>query len=435
MRRFVLAALAAACLPLSPAQAEPARHGVAVLEAPGQPCGAELRQALAAMGRYRMLPAAGSTAALTASLASVADAARAAGVHDAYVLVPTVAFGRVDDGQPDTQTDQNGISTVAAELTCPYTMRLAVYDASTGRLVKTLEESTDLTRRFEYTYDRRTDRQAIVEKGIELAHAMAEAAALPPAVGFASQAVNGESTLVNEAIGDLLKLPMFQLRGSVTGWSAPSDRIAIDLGTDFNVHIDDGFEIMRGDRAIGYLRVRGLDAAGSETQPIFLDDTLRVGDRVVEYRKANLWEGLKVGMAWLGGPALLGTYSGDLDLGGLTRASELYGTWDLSMLSTGAVSGGMGELGLVKRLVFRRWAFKAGLKVGLAGLNGFSGTVTVPGVALASGVDCYLTPDWIWSTDLAYEAYMPVRQKGGAANGTLINPLGPLVRTGISYVF
>ncbi|HEY9723144.1 MAG TPA: hypothetical protein V6D47_14135 [Oscillatoriaceae cyanobacterium] len=436
MRRFVLAALAAAMLPLAPAQAEPAKRAVAVCDEPGQPIGAALRQALGNLGRYRMLPVAGGPIAPQTFLAEVADAARAAGIQqDSFALVPRLSFGAVSTDEPSTSTDQYGESTVSADLTCPYTLHVDVYDANTRQLVTSLVETTDLTRKFEYNYDRHTDRQAIVQKGEELAEAMSEAAALPPAVGFASQASDGESVLVYLLVGALTRLPAFQLRGAVTGWSAPSDRIAIDLGTDFKVKVDDGFQIRRDGRAIGYVKVRRLSAAGSETQPIFMDDALRVGDQVVEYPKLNSFQGFKAGVAWLGRPAFVGTYSGEVDFGGWTSLSELYGAWDFSLLNTGAVSGGMGELGLVKRFVFRRWSFKLGLKGGFASLNGLTGTATVPGGAIASGVDCYLTPDWLWSTDLAYEAYLPVRQKGGAANGQLINPLGPLVRTGISYVF
>jgi hypothetical protein len=77
--------------------------------------------------------------------------------------------------------------------------------------------------------------------------------------------------------------------------------------------------------------------------------------------------------------------------------------------------------------------------VGITALNGASNNAIAPGGTLAFSAHCYLTPDIVWTTDLGLTAYTAIDPtKMGItslAKGARVNPLGPTLQTGFTFVF
>ena len=356
----------------------------------------------------------------------------------AYVLVPRLSFGTTRSTTPRIDKDENKDgswrATAYAHLEVAYTLSADLIDSATGKRIETLSHSDTLQRRFEYRYDDRTSVEAIQYKAHQLARVMAREAGKPPAVAFGAQAARAEGGLASGLVAALKAHPLFRLEVQLSGWSDVKERLYFNLGKDVRVGLDDGFALMKGDRQIGYLKVRDLDAGLSGAQPLWLEETLATTDRVVEAPKAMWNHGLRAGAAWLGGPIGSFGYAGEVNVGpAWFRASERYLTFDGAFV-TNFVSGGAAfNLGYAHKYYLRRWALKVGGKAGV--MAGVAGDFPLPGAALVSGLEYHFSEHVLWGTDLDLAAYWPYVSLRGPLAGQTVYTIGPVLRSGVTVLF
>lgn len=450
MRRSLAFALIACttCFAPLPAVAEPTgavapyrKPVLAVMQAAEDPYAGRLDMAVEGLKRFHFLPIpTNRTTSLPAFLAQVREAAKAAGHGDAplYALVPTHQFGTITSTTPDREEKvEDGLikSTVYSYLQCPFTFAVDIYDVATGTHVDRIAHVETLQRRYEYHYDDHTPDRAIAAKADELSIRLTRDASVGGARAFDSEAGTRLLFLLPQLMLDLRSLSPFQLKAQIMSWEAGRDRLTLNLGRDVDVHPGDGFTVKRNGAEIGFVRLNRVEADRSEAKPIMLDRAVEPGDTLEERPKFNNWQGLKVGAIWMGGPALMGTLGGEIDFGPYLELLDWYGTGDVSLVTNGAFSGKMGELGVVKKHFWHRWGVYYGLKLGAAQVDGLTGQAYTFGGSLAGGLNAYITPDFVWVTDLALQAYTPLWQRGGTGDGTMVQPLGPMLRTGVSYIF
>lgn len=447
----VVPAVVGSPTPAAAAEQAPATYtkkAVAVYAVNGEPHGHALRDGLSGLGRFHVLSVpASSGEAVPAYLAKVKSASQAAGLGatPAYVFVPRYALGRVgmDKLETNRQLDKSTgklNTTVSSAITCQMRANVDVYEVATGRLIKQFVFTPTLRQAYEYHYSNQTSDEAIRLKSIEFTERMAHDIRMPVEDLFGRRAVDEMSGLMRgSVVSGVRAMDEFKLVVGVTGWDAKADRIFFGLGRDLKVRVDDGFKIFQNGREIGFVKVRRVDANSSQAQPIFIQDGLRIGDTITEYPKANWWNSLKGGMVWMGGPAFIASYDGDIDIGTNWNWDEFFLSYRLGGLTNGKAGGSIAELGLARKFFWRRWGLSVGPRVGVVGLTGSTNNAVAPGLTLASSVNCYLTPDLVWTTSADFQAYTPIDPtRMGFAAGLMpkaINPFGPSVQTGLTFVF
>lgn len=428
----------AAEAPGAQAPLEYQRKAIMVYGQPDDPITKLLRSDLADAGRFTMVdtPLAAAGQPLDRFVKAIGETrARSAGT---YVLVPTLAFGDTRSTSPRIDKDENKDgtwrATAYAYLEVPYTLTLALYDSTTGRQAGTVAYTDVLQRRFEYRYDDRTSVEGIQYKAHEMVRIMAREAGRPASAAFETQAERARSGLVSGIVARLKEHPLFRLEVMVSGWSDVKERIYFNLGKDVRVKLDDGFRLMKGERQIGFLKVRDLDAGLSGAQPLWLEETLATTDRVVEAPMAMWNHGLRLGYAWLGTSIASFGYAGEVNVGpAWFGASERYLTFDAAAV-TNFVSGGAAfNLGYAHKYFSRRWALKLGGKAGL--MAGVAGDFPLPGAAIATGLEYHFNEHVLWGTDLDLAAYWPYVSMSGPRPGETIYTFGPIARTGLTVLF
>lgn len=395
-----------------------------------------LKGDLSAAGRFTMATApAGADGQAVDKFVAAVGAAR--GKHGScYVLVPSLAFGDTASTSPriDKSENRDGTwrATAWANLECPYTLTVRLYDTATGKQVDSIAYTDVLERRFEYHYDDRTSTRQLQHKAHEMARIMAQEAGREASSAFATQAARAQDDLAAGLVRRLKEHPLFRLEVTLSGWSDVKERLYFNLGKDVRVGLDDGFKLMKGDRQIGFLKVRDLDAGLSGAQPLWLEETIAMSDRVIEAPKAMWNHGLRLGGGWVGAPLVTAGYFGEVNVGpAWFGASERYLTWDLAFASNLAAGGGAFNLGYAHKFYARRWATRLGLKAGV--MAGVAGTFPLPGAALATGLEYHFNEHALWATDLDLAAYWPYASL--ANPGVTTYPLGPLARTGFTFLF
>jgi hypothetical protein len=343
------------------------------------------------------------------------------------------------DSRTDTATGKTTGETYAF-LECPLYFTVEVFEASTGRLIKQLQYTEKMQRKYKYDFTEVTTPDAHREKQRELMNTLMRDQRVPPEVSFKDKAFDEMRGLIHGSmIADVRRMPEFSLSVGVSGWDGRADRVIFGLGQDLKVHVDDAFKVYQDGREVGFLKVRQVGKSSSSAQPIFMDASLKVGDKVVEYPKANWWNGFKGGVVWMGGPGFMASYDGDMDIGTLFGVSELSFNYHGAYLTGNKVNGFQGELGFSKKWFVRRWGFGVGPRFGVTALNGGGTNATAPGFTLMGNMHCYLTPDIVWTTDLGLSAYSTIdpAKMGvtGLPAGAKVNPLGPVVQTGFTFVF
>lgn len=458
MHRSIVSLLALAAFPLgaawptaamaAEAPAAYTKKAVAVYEVSGQPHAEALRDGLRNLGRFHVLTVpAGRGEAIANYLARVRGASQAAGLAQTptYAFVPRYALGRVGLEKVETERQLEKSTgklstTVSSAITCQMRANVDVYEVATGKLIKQFAYAPTLKQAYEYRYSNETTDEAIRLRSIEFTERMAHDIRMPPEELFARRAVDEMSGLMRgSVVSGVRDMPEFKLAVGVTGWDAKSGRVFFGLGRDLKVRVDDSFKVFQQGREIGFVKVRQVDANSSQAQPIFMDAPLRVGDTIAEYPKSNWWNGLKGGLLWMGGPAWMASYDGDVDIGTHWNWDEFFLSYRLAGVTNGQASGSLAEVGLARKFFWWRWGLSVGPRVGVVGLMGPVKNAIAPGVTLASSLNCYLTPDIVWTTSLDLQAYTPIdpTQMGFAAGAMpkAINPLGPSVQTGFTFVF
>ena len=423
------------------------KKAVAVYEAPGDSHARSLRYALQAMGRFHVLPVtAGSGEGIPGFLSKVRGASQAAGLAGtpAYVFVPRYSLGRITLGELETNRSADKstgklTTTVTSSLKCPLRANVDVYEVASGRLIKQMAFQPTLEQHYQYSFSNETSEAAQNARQREFRDRLQHDIRRTPEDLFGQKAESEMSSLMSGSVIAIVRsMEQFTLAVGVTGWDAKSDRINFGLGRDLKVRVDDSFKVFQNGKEIGYVKVRQVGPNSSSAQPVFMDAALRIGDRVVEYPKANWWNTFKGGVIWMGAPAAVGGYTGDVDIGSWFDFPEFFLTYHLAGLSNGITGGSMGELGLTKKFFWRRWGLAVGPRAGFTWIKGVSNDAMAPGVSLTSTLSCYLTPDIVWSTDLGLAAYTPAdptRMGFTQAMPKNISPFGPMVTTGLTFVF
>lgn len=449
------AAMATAIAPTAsaaPAAAQPApatytKKVVAVYQTANDPTAMALRSGLAGLGRFHVIDVQMNQGdGMPAFLSQVKSASQAAGLGQtpAYAFKTRYSLGRVRATEPKTNREidkQTGKmeTTVSAALKCPLLFQVEVYEVASGNLIKRFDYSPELEQGYAYRYSNETTEDAIRLRSIEFTERMAHDIRMPPEDLFGRRAFDEMASLARGSVVSAVRgMQEFQLAVGVTGWDAKTDRVFFGLGKDLKVRVDDSFKIFQDGREIGFVKVRQVGANASEAQPVFMDAVLRVGDKVVEYPKQNWWNSLKGGMLWMGGPAAIVSYEGDLDVGTIFDMPELYLNYNLAGISNFQAGGSMMELGVAKKFYWRRWALAVGPRAGFVGLTGSTNNAVAPGVSLASTLNCHLTADLVWSTSLGFSAYTPIdptRMGFAGAAKRNISPLGPVAQTGLTFIF
>lgn len=430
------AALAPALVFQAPVEASAyQKRQAAVYEEPGQRYMGVVGPGLRELGRFEFVSAPQAPGeSLSAFMAKVRAAGPAEG--PLYVFVPSYRFGTSTYTEPQISTERKKtgqiLTTVRATVECPFTYAVEIYDARSGQLVDRLETTDTLTRRFETEYDQRySDREVGYKRGLLEGRLTAEVRRAPEDA-FADLAQRQLGSVRGWFQGAIRRMEAFQLRARVTGWDASKDEVALDMGRNFKIRLNDGFKLVRDGRELGYMRVVGLGAETSAVKPIFLDTRLQAGDMMIEYPKSGHTLGLKGGMIWLGGPALVGTFGTEFDFAPVFGGTDWFATLDLSGVTTGQAAGGMFELGLVRKLVWRRFALSLGLKPGLIGINDAASF----GATAVTGLTVHLTPDIVAMADLGWAHYNPYLQQGfGSEKGRWLQPGGPVLKGGFSIAF
>ncbi len=356
----------------------------------------------------------------------------------AYVLVPSLAFGDTRSTSPRIDKDENKDgtwrATTYAHLEVPYTLTLALYDSATGQGAGTVQYTDTLQRRFEYRYDDRTSTEAIQYKAHEMVRVMAQEAGRQASAAFESQAERARGGLVAGIVERLKSHPLFRLEVMVSGWSDVKERIYFNLGKDVRVKMDDGFRLMKGDRQIGFLKVRDLDANLSGAQPLWLEETLATTDRVIEAPKAMWNHGLRIGYAWLGTSIASFGYAGEVNVGpAWFGASERYVTFDAAGVTNFQSGGAAFNLGYAQKYFLRRWALRLGGKAGV--MAGVAGDFPLPGAAIATGLEYHFNEHVLWGSDVDVAAYWPYVSLTGPRPGETVYTFGPIARTGLTILF
>lgn len=448
MRSLAAATALAVVTTAMPAMADSAfqKRGISVAAAPGDPLGPELSAQLSREGRFAVF----ATGVRGNEPASVIVAAAADGAQRAklgglatYVLVPRISFGAIhaSDAEPERDGHGNPIGhganaevTVTSELTCPLQVQLQMYEVPSGKLLHTLFQSFTLKRKLEYVYTKYDSPRSIATKAGELGGRIAVELSRPPQSAFASQAADGIHDLAIDLKVQLQRLDEFKLQASVMAMDPARDRISFNLGSALNVGTDGWFDLYQGDQWIGTTKVRDIGLQQSEAQVIFLDRPLKLGDRIVEQQKGNIWNGLRAGgLALTTGVLATAGYGLQWDLGPIIGASETYFTLDIDALTNAKSAGAAVQGGFMKKNYVRRWAFSYGVKAGALNFSALTNNVLVPSAMLAGGVDCHLTPEIVWTNDFGLEGLWPIATL--ASPGKVTVPFGPALRTGFALAF
>ncbi|MDB5100165.1 MAG: hypothetical protein JWM80_4586 [Cyanobacteria bacterium RYN_339] len=442
MRRIATATLALLTV-ATPAFAEDApanyqKRTVAVVERAGDPYAPALSRALATLGRFNMLDVDPGGEAATAGI--VARVAARAGTGPAtYAFVPRFTFGRTEAEVHEPARDAHGkivtsgqdqAVTVSAHVRCPFTCHVDIYEVPSGKHVEGFDLVDTLSRTIEYTYDRHDSVAAIQYMATELGTRIGIELTRPPREAFATQALSAAENLGSQLTNHVRQMEAFKLQAGVLGYNAERDWVIFNLGSGLSVRPDDWYRVTRDGAEVGYLKIRALEADRSAAQPVFLDRAVQVGDRVAEYPKGNVWHGAKGGILALntGVAGTLG-YGLQWDVGPTFKLSELYFTLDANGF-TGA-SGFAVDLGLVQKYFNRRVGFSWGARAGALSLAPLTGNTVLPAGQLVAGVDYFLSPWFVWNTELGAEAVWPVAN----ATGGIQYPLGAVARTGLSVNF
>lgn len=421
---------------------------IAVYQPLGDPNADELVDALNDMGRFQVLAVPTTEDGVGGFIAKVRSASQAAGTASspAYVFTSRYTLGSIystplkSDETRDKATNQLIKGEVYGYLKCPLYFNVEIYEAASGKLIKQLRYQPELERKYMYTFTGETTTDAHRLKREELDQAMLHDLRMGSEVMFRSDALNQMRGLIRgSVIGDVRRMDEFALAVGVSGWDARNDKVFFGLGQDLKVRTDDSFKVFQDGREVGFLKVRQVGKNSSSAQPIFMDAPLRVGDKVQEYHKQNWWNAFKGGMVWMGGPGFMASYDGDLDVGSAFGLSEFSLSYHGAYLTNGKVAGVQGELGLSKKWFSRRWGFGIGPRFGYTLLSGGANNASAPGLTIASTLQCYLTPDIVWSTELGLTAYTGIDPtKMGITSmpkGAMVNPLGPVAQTGFTFVF
>lgn len=438
---LVLATLAVSPPALAAPEAKPVsmdyeRRGFAVHAPEDDPVAQLLRTELLRTGRFSHIEAAAAAGQDVPS--HVKAVAARAPKQGAYVLVPRVAFGNTSSTRPQIDKDENKDgtwrATAYAHLQVPYTLSLDLIDAASGKKLETVVYTETLQRRFEYRYDDRTSVEAIQYKAHELARVMAREAGKPAEQAFVDQAARGRDDLAAGMVRVLKVHPLFRLEVMLSGWSDVKERLYFNLGRGVKVGLDDGFKLFKGDRQIGYLKVRDLDENLSGAQPLWLEETLATTDRVIEDPKAMWNHGLRVGYAWLGTSIAGFGYAGEVNVGpAWFGRSERYVTFDAGVVSNFLTGGVAANLGYAQKFFHRRYALKLGAKAGV--MAGVAGDFPLPGAALVTGLEFHFNEHVLWGTDLDLAAYWPYVSLRGPLAGQSVYTFGPIARTGLTVLF
>lgn len=143
------------------------------------------------------------------------------------------------------------------------------------------------------------------------------------------------------------------------------------------------------------------------------------------------FQGAKVGFAFLGAPAVSVSYALSQELGAnISLLSEV------SLLNTGLFSGRIAEVGLGWAPPLAGAWLRAPLSVrgGYATISGLDGDVPTFGGGATAGLEATFGP-LRGTCELGWQSYLPLRQVGGAANGSLIQPYGLFGRAGVAFGF
>lgn len=364
-------------------------------------------------------------------LARVREASKSAGSRPTYVFVPRYTLGAVTYTEPKAEDTKqpNGLveTVVSAEMNCPLTYTVEVYNAGTGARLHTLTRHATLSRRYETRYDQRhSDRTVGYKEGVLIA-TLSQEARRPPLELFSNQIQGQISSTASWLQGAIADLEEFKLYARIVNWDDQKDLVFVDMGKEMGLGLEHGYTLVRDGKELGYLRSVQVNNGQSAFQPVFLDTLVRRDDRLVETRRHSGFFSVRTGMGWLSGPAASGTLSLEPSIGTGFGVTDLTLPIEVSLLGNGAYGGLQLELGVTKKHFFRRWGFSYSLKPGVLSVGESGGF----GATALAGLQCFLTPGMIWSLEAGFQGY---RAYTTAKNpGVPVNPFGPVMRTSLTF--
>jgi hypothetical protein len=312
-------------------------------------------------------------------------------------VVPSATVGALGSSSPETRREERqggGFdATVTMALTLPLSIQVMVQEADTGRVVENVTRKVTLSRPFSYTYNDRTPGSELRSMANDMAQRVALERSRQPQEVFADQLGRALEDLAEEAAEALVRCPTFRLIVPIAQLDGARDRVYMGLGRNVHLRWDDGFAVMRGERQIGFVKVRELGDAVSGAQPLYMKAPFAVGDRLEEVDQAGIHGGVRV----LGGllpmapealsaPTLGAGLALEADVAPYIPTSELYVTAAGTGLWSPAGVGVLVDGGLARRFFMRQTAFKLSGRGAVA----VTGAGLLPGGALGLGLEHHL---------------------------------------------
>lgn len=419
-------------------------------------------------------------------------------LRSAYALVPQGRFSRWVQHDPEVKlVDRDGTFYRKTTVTfkSEYAFRLMVYDLAAKRTIATYAETFPLSHAISREVPiSQEEAQKPLKAHLDKAFLDEIAILLTshPRSHLLSQAHSRLRSQTRTIVTWARGLDPFILKSAVLTADWDRDEVSMIFGRDVGIRTDNGYRVVRKIKRadggfdlkdVGMIKVRRIEATQSVAQPLIVDEPFGEGDQLIERPKLDWNSSLRLGISsfhvpsaqvtmregpsftqaeTLFAPAL--TWANEYGLGAQTGLSELYAVADGTLLMGFPTMALQGEVGLLQKHFQRRWGWYYGGKVGLlhamipsgvATFRGITYTSTLlyadaPGLAGLVGLTYHLTPDALFTLDLALQAYVPTmgwsiwgqtderelhQWLGNDAGLPSVSATGLSLRTGFAWTF